>query len=275
MSKYKPLMLALTASSVLVANNAVASETSSAEAALEDFRGKKQRPHALENRFFAKKNRFELAPAVGYVPNNPFASRYVASLGFGYHFSEELAVSGQFSYSPDLAEDDLKGLTTVLVDRAYNAAGSDQDFQQPLDKVTISAVFGVTWAPLYGKINLLGETVVNFDFYAFAGLGMFSKANYNAVYDVENAIPEEGDIISLEDCGFEVKFGPSIASGTILFITQSVALMLDGRLNLFVDNQPQYQAGEPPEGQRLVNRFVASIGVSVFVPRMKPRLYNF
>src|SRR5688572_6940025 len=42
----------------------------------------------VENRFFLKGKRFELAPVFGYVPNNPFARRYVGGAIVGYHLNE-------------------------------------------------------------------------------------------------------------------------------------------------------------------------------------------
>jgi outer membrane beta-barrel protein len=228
-------------------------------------------PNAVQNRFFLKEARFEIAPTLGYVPNNPFAKRYVGGVSFGYHFSEILGVEGSFNYSPDLLEGDLKGLTSTLV---QIAKGSEDSFQQPLDKVTLAASFGITYAPIYGKINLLGERVVNFDLYGFLGIGMISKTNYNATYNEEN--PEQG-VVKLIDLGNEVSPSPTFGLGGNFFINQTIALKLDTRFQTYVDNVPQYDINTSLDEleQRIYNNFVASVGVSVFFPQMKPRLYNF
>lgn len=237
--------------------------------ALETFRNGRGRPNPVQNRFFLKQKRFELSPQVGFVPNNPFARRITFGLGLGYHFNEQLSVQGNFSFAPDLGERDIKSLTDVLLVRA-----TDDDFRQPLDKVTLSAAFGVQYAPFYGKINLLGEAVLNFDFYAFLGLGLVVQTEYAALEN-PNAT-STADFIILEKGATEVRPAPVIALGGDFFLTQSVALRLDGRFTLFPDDKPVYdESNPPPGGQRLVTQFRASAGISVFFPRMKPRLYDF
>lgn len=261
----------------LLGDAAYAEDSGAAQEALAEFRGKKPRRRVIQNRFFLKKNRFEISPSFGYVPNNPMVRRITGAVGFGFHFTEELSVSGEFSYSPDLGEDDLKGLATVLIDRAHNA-DPDGDFQQPLDKITLAGSFQLNWAPIYGKLNLIGETVVNYDFYLGIGVGMYSLSRYAAVYD-ENASSEQieqSDILLLESQGNAIKVGPTIAVGANLFLTQFLSLRLGGRLNLYVDRKPDYDiTDDEVPGQQLVNRFVASVGVSIFVPKMKPRRFYF
>ncbi len=243
--------------------------------AIEEFRAGAQRPKAVENRFFLKQNRFEVSPMIGYVPNNPFAVRYTGGAILGFHFSETLAAQSQISYSPDLGENDLKGLVAVLLDRAFNA-GADVGFQQPLDKVTLAASFGVAWAPLYGKINLVGETVLNFDLYGFAGAAMLSKSNFIATYD--EAGLASGDIVNLQPNPGqpnEVKVAPVIGVGQNYFLNQMMAFKLDARAAFYPDLKPQYDPEIPETESQLYNNFIVSGGLAFFFPRMKPRLYDF
>jgi hypothetical protein len=79
-------------------------------------------------------------------------------------------------YAPDLGEEDLKELTSTLVQIA-NDSSKKGAFQQPLNKMILGATFDVRWAPVYGKLNLIGEKVLNFDFYGVAGLGLFRASS--------------------------------------------------------------------------------------------------
>lgn len=268
--------LVLTAATLAGTAMAADEPQSPGEAAIEQFREGRKSPRAVENRFFLKQERFEVAPVFGYVPNNPFARRYVGGVIVGYHFSEVLAAQVYVGYSPDGGESDLKGLTAVLLDRAYNAQTADgPSFQQPLDKVTLFFNAGVAWSPVYGKINLAGETVLNFDLYGYLGVGMVSKDDFIARYD-ESADVEAGeDVVLLDDLGNGVRVSPVVGVGQNYFINQSMALKIDARTSFYVDDQPQYDPDLPPEGSRLYNNFTASVGVAVFFPRMKPRLYDF
>jgi outer membrane beta-barrel protein len=249
--------------------------------AIRQFRsGASGHPDSIENRFFLKESRFELAPSFGYVPNNPFARRFVGGVVIAYHFTEEVAAEANITYSPDLGVGDLKGLTKTLVQIAQTGAG-DGDFQQPLDKVTLAANFGARWAPIYGKINLVGETVLNFDFYGVGAIGFASKANH---YACAPAGPNDdvcaGDPLAIvvdHFVGSEVEITPVIGIGIDVFLTQGIALKLDVRDMFWVDGIPDYDPtdGEPVQGSRLYQNLVTSAGVSFFFPKMKPRLYNF
>lgn len=243
--------------------------------AKDQFRHGHAPPDAVQNRFFLKTERFELAPQFGYVPNNPFSKRFVGTLQLSYHFNENLAAEGTFSYSPDAGIADLKNLTNTLVQIAHTGQGST-DFEQPLDKTVLSFGAAAKWAPLYGKINLVGETVLNFDLYGVAGLSVLSRAQYAAVYN-EDA-PDGVVPVLLETRGNAASVAPLVGAGMNFFLNQLIALKIDARSAFYVAPVPDYQPDVPNEtdGQmRLYNNFTAGVGISVFVPKMKPRLYDF
>ena len=268
MAYLKPLLTTAAAALALCGSTAAlaAGPTGPGGEAIELHRdGPPARP-SIDNRFFTKTKRFELSPMFGYVPNNPFAQRFVGGVAGGYHFSESFALQAMVSYSPDLGQNDLKGLTRTLLRIA--AVANEAGFQQPLDKVTISFAANAVWAPLYGKINLLGETILNFDLYFVAGLHVSSKTNYFARLDTPN---DPGSPIGLAPAGNEAVFGPTLGMGFNFFLTQSVALKIDARMNFFIDEQPAYDPNIPPAGNRLYNNFVTSGGISVFFPKMQER----
>jgi len=270
------LIVARLAAVVLLTAPAVLS-TARAESpgatALSEHLGDKKAYNVVQNRFFLKSQRFEVSPTLGYVPNNPMVKRYVGSVLGAYHFNETIAAEGAFLYSPDAGGDDLKDLTHTLVgiaDQGRSKGGTD--FQQPLDKMIMGATFAARWAPFYGKINLIGETVLNFDFYGVAGLGMLSLQSYYAKYDDKQ--PTEIKTV-LHENGRKTKVTPNLGLGFNFFVNSTIAVKLDGRSYFYVDTQPQYDPETPETESRLYNNFVASVGVSFFMPKMKPRLYNF
>ena len=59
--------------------------------------------NVVQNRFFLKTGRLELAPVVGYVPNNPMVKRYTGGILGAYHFSENFAApyTGSISRLPE------------------------------------------------------------------------------------------------------------------------------------------------------------------------------
>ena len=221
--------------------------------ALDELRNGRNDRDPVRNRFFLKGKRFELAPSLGIVPNNPFARRFTVGAELGYHFSEQLAVFGVFSFAPDLGQRDVKSLTDVLLQRA-----DDDAFAQPFDKVTLGAAFGVQYAPILG-VGLVTQTEF--------------LATKNPEYDPAN--PAESNFSDLSKGATQVH--PSFIPGLGLnfFLTQSISLKLDGRFQIYLDDKPTYDTANPPTGIRAGPLFNASVGIGIYLPRMKPRLSDF
>lgn len=231
--------------------------------------------NVVQNRFILKAERFEITPSAGYIPNNPMVRRVLGGANMAYHFNEQFAASAQFLYSPDLGETDLKGLTNTLVYIAHGSSDDGYDFKQPVDKMVLSGVFSAQWAPIYGKINLLGENVINFDLYGVLGAGMLSLKKGYARYDANVAAGQTP--VTLQGEESEVKIPLSVGVGMNFFLNQSMALKIDARSLLYVDEKPNYgdqSSGDPNESQ-VYNDFVATIGVSIYFPKMQPRITNF
>ena len=68
---------------------------------------------------------------------------------------------------------------------------------------------------------------------------------------------------------------PNIGIGFNFFLNQTMALKLDARSYFYIADEPVYEEGDTAESKRLYNNFVASVGLSFFVPEMKKRMYNF
>jgi len=219
---------------------------------------------AVQNRFFLKEERFEFSPIIGFVPNDPMVNRITGGILVAYHFNESLAAEGAFIYSPDLGEADVKGLTKTLVQIAEQGS-ANVEFQQPLDKMELGATFAVRWSPVYGKISLVGEGIVNFDVYGVAGLGMLSTNLYYAQYDdalgVELGVGQR-----------QLRIPVNLGLGINFFLSQRTALKIDARSYLYQGPVPQYDPNTPVNENRLYNTLVASFGASVFFPKMKPRM---
>jgi outer membrane beta-barrel protein len=255
---------------LLVGSPDATAGTKPARTALAELNEESKGHGAISNRFFVKEDRFEIAPVLGYVPNNPMAKRYVGGILGAYHFSENFAAEGALLYAPDLGSADLKDLTHTLVGIAHEGSGKVA-FQQPGDKMIRGATFAARWAPVYGKINLIGERVLNFDFYGTAGLGLLTINKYYAKYNESVGVPPT-ELVAL---GPKPRVPVNLGVGFDFFLSSSLALKLDARNYLYVDNKPQYDPNVPVTESRLYNNFVASVGMSIFFPKMKPRVYNF
>ena len=222
----------------------------------------------VQNRFFLKEGRFEISGVGGYVPNNPMVQRFAGGFLGAYHLNEKFAAEGAVMYFPDLGGSDLKGLTQKLVEIA-NSRSSSSNFQQPVEKMMLGATVSARWSPIYGKINLLGENVLNFDLYFTGGFGMISTKKYYVTADQDG-------VIGLEFAGNEVHPPVTAGLGTNLFINQSLAVKLDVRSMIYRAPAPIYDPDQADLNEyRIYNDIVTSVGISYFIPKMKPRLMDF
>lgn len=251
-----------------------------AKEALDERFGKREEKNVIQNKFFLKSNRFEIAPSLGVVPNNSFVRNYYGGALLAYHFSETLAAEGAFLYAPNSGLTGVKGLTKTLVQIAYDS-NPDTTFKQPLDRLQLGAIFAARWSPVYGKINLIGEGVLNFDLYGTAGIGLLLVTkDYASVADDYKSGNSE-DPVALESSPITEGYPAfNLGIGMDFFITQSIALKIDARTALYVADEPDYgnvnASGEPIDlNKRLYNTFLTTAGVSIYVPRMKPRIFNF
>ena len=245
--------------------------TQEARDAIDELQSEQGNRNVVQNRFFVKTGRFELAPVLGIVPNNPFVKRFVGGTLMAYHFSEAIALEGAFMYSPDLGGQDLKDLTHTLVNIAEQGSG-EVNFQQPLDKMIMGATFAARWAPVYGKINLIGERVLNFDLYGTAGIGMLAVNKYYASYD---SASETGTSIPDQPVEKKTEVPINLGIGLDFFFSNSLALKIDARDYFYVDEKPQYDPDTPQTEKRLYNNFIASVGFGVYFPKMQERRYDF
>ncbi|HJN73598.1 MAG TPA: outer membrane beta-barrel domain-containing protein [Myxococcota bacterium] len=251
-----------------------AAHANPAEDALKEVQGEVHTKDVVQNRFFLKSSRFEIAPVIGAVPNNPMVKRRLGGILMAYHLSETLAVGGQFFYAPDLGSNDLKGLTNTLVTIAHNGE-ANVEFQQPLDKMVFGATFSANWIPVYGKINLVGETVLNFDIYGSFGIGYLGIQKYYAVYDNEKAASNVDPPVTLERQQLKPRVPVNLALGADFFLTQTLAIKLDARSYIYWDLKPQYDPDLPESDGRLYNIFIATAGISMYFPKMPARMSDF
>lgn len=256
--------------------------------ALNESRGevKKQEP-TIQNRFFLKANRFEITPFFGYVPNNSFAEVPVLGADLAYHFSETLAAEGMFIYGPNTGTAGVKGLTKTLLDIAFQGDPATT-FQQPLDRFTLGAMFGARWSPVYGKINLVGESVLNLDWYGVTGPGLVVISNDTATVSDEYKAcggcsddPNVNPVATNTNAPTSTFFAWQLGIGFNFFLSQSIALRLDARGLLYYGPEPDYGNIDPTTGQKeelqdqLHSAFVTTGGIAIFVPKMKSRAFNF
>jgi outer membrane beta-barrel protein len=147
-----------------------ASETSKAEKELENdlakFWGSRRRVKVVQRRLFKKDGRMELAAFAGMIPNDDFVNYYPVGIRVSYHFSEAFSVEGSFAEALDSKTD----LASFLEDKDTGFGLKRASVQEIIDRYFN---VNILWAPIYGKISLLGLKLSHFETYVGMGFGMF------------------------------------------------------------------------------------------------------
>ena len=134
------------------------------ESDLARFWGQRREVKVVQRRLYNKDGRFEATVYSGVIPNDDFIVYYPVGLRAAYHFTE--GFSAELSYA--FAVDSQTDLTSFLTSEGIDLKRADiQEF--------IDMYYGVNilWAPVYGKISLLGLKLSHFDAYVGFGFGLF------------------------------------------------------------------------------------------------------
>lgn len=146
----------------------------------------------VQNRAYSKKGRIGIDLLGGTMISDPFLTTYSLGLEIGYHFNEYL--SFHLIAWKDFASD--SDASDVLLARNVIANTNPR-----------SGYYGgeVAWSFIYGKLSLLGSSILYYDLFLLGGLGLTTT--------------ETGD-----------NFTPHLGIGQRIFLTQWMSLRVDYRL---------------------------------------------
>ena len=201
----------------------------------------------LQRKNFMKIGRYEVAPSLGFVTNDPFINRYLLGAGFGYHITEIFAVEATGFFSPDLGEQDWKPITDQII--------NENQVTPDISKIQFFANVNFQYSPIYGKVAVLGNNIVNFDIFGVFGTGIVNTK------DDLVALGKEDDPHAQAT---QVQMHPSLnfGGGLRVIFSESFALRVEGRGVSFI---------ETIEGTTLEmkNNFTMLAGASFFFPGME------
>jgi outer membrane beta-barrel protein len=131
---------------------------------LAKFWGQRREVKVVQRRLYNKDSRFEASLFGGVIPNDDFIVYFPTGVRAAYHLTE--GFSAELSYA--LAIDNQSDLSSFLTSEGIDLKRADiQEF--------VDMYYGVNilWAPIYGKISILGLKLSHFDAYVGVGFGLF------------------------------------------------------------------------------------------------------
>lgn len=215
----------------------------------EDTSGEKRLIKVVSPKTFLKLGRFEAVPHLGFVTNDPFLNRYIGGVNLGYHITEIFAVEAQVAFSPDLGERDWKPITSQLVDK--NNVSPD------LSKLQLIANGTFLFSPIYGKVALNSNNIINFDVYGAFGAGVTSTHDDPDALQIDPDNPDPLYLATADQIQPTTNFG----GGVRVTFNETVCFRVDGRSLVYIETINSTTL-------EMKNNFVLSAGVGFFFPKM-------
>jgi outer membrane beta-barrel protein len=117
---------------------------------------------AVARKTFVKTGRFELQPSVMVTVNDAFFRSFAAAGRVSWHLNEAFALEIGGAYIPPFIVQELEPVDLLREQLALINLN---------DEVFALADVGVTFSPLYGKVAVLGDGIIQFDGFLSAGVG--------------------------------------------------------------------------------------------------------
>ncbi len=201
----------------------------------------------LQRKNFLKIGRFEAAPQLGFVTNDPFINRFILGASVTYHPTEVFGIELQGGWSPDFEKRDWKGVTTQLVEK--NRVSPD------ISKLSWYTNANFQFTPINGKFAVGNRAIINFDVFGIFGTG---RAATNDDLEAINAEDNEQDALATER---QIHVTTNIGGGFRFIFTKAIAARLEGRSMIYIETISSTKL-------EMKNNFLLLGSVSFFFPNM-------
>lgn len=225
----------------------------------------------VKNRLYTAKGDFEVSGMAGFLVVPQLVSTVNLNLGVGYNFAETFGVELRGGYA-------ISGLTGLAKSVRNNLIVRDPARNQDpvvddlsgLWQMKANVAIGLRWMPIYGKINLVADLPVHFNFYLWAGPGFVMAERESIVYC--ESVSGTGSSRECNQFRTETANRPmgSVAAGMRFFTHKGGAIRLEIRDNVFADsfldniNRADAEAGRPTGTEAsspgLTHSVVADVG---------------
>jgi outer membrane beta-barrel protein len=158
-------------------------------------RGDSTQLGVVQNRTYSKARKFALGMFGGTVMSDPWLNTTTYGASLGYHFNEFM--SAELLYMKDIV-----GPSSAL--ELFRSKNGRVNTNEPKNYYGAEGVFSL----IYGKVSLLGSSIIYYDMHMNAGLGRTST--------------DSGSYLT-----------PSVGLGQRYFISQKMSIRLDYRMMIF------------------------------------------
>ncbi|HVP68238.1 MAG TPA: outer membrane beta-barrel domain-containing protein [Anaeromyxobacteraceae bacterium] len=238
MSARTAIRAALAAAALLAAPLAEASEADAFENKIEPISGQ----------LYTKAGKVELEGLFALSLNDAFYTKYFGGVRVGYHFSDfwSVAVTGQAG-----ASSPTSSTTLCTPSQGCKGASAEQLWRAPGDLKWIAGA-EVLFAPVYGKVNIVGSAVLHLDFSILAGVDWIESQKVLTPQQASAGVPP-GNVGAPA-----VHFG----LGSHIFVAPFAALTVELKDYLYFTD---VNTGYSTQANTLQSQLFLELGISFFV----------
>lgn len=209
----------------------------------------KDRVRPVSGHLFLMDGRFEVSPGIGLSLRDAFWQKVGFGAAFTYHFTEAVGVSARGTYNLSLISGaaqicDPVGGGCALPTEAELSTANGQPANVSFGRMSFLASIDLQWAPLYGKLALFSEKILNFNMYVLAGPTFL-------LYGPPDAT--------------EFTVGGNVGVGFRFFLNEWLTIRLEVRDVLYLEKGPADRAALP-NNDSFRNQLMAEFGFSMFFP---------
>lgn len=213
------------------------------------FEGKIQ---PISGQLYTKAGRFELTPVGQLSVNDAFFKKYFGGLKATYHLGEFWSVGASYATGGTART----GSAVVCpANQGCHPASAAELYQVP-GRIRSVAGLEVSWAPIYGKLNVLAEKVAHFDLALSVGADLVT---HDEVLSTEEAVS-----LGLKPAA-KSTVGGHVGLGARFFLSEAVAIRLEFRDLIYRLDVPN-RAGSGQGAADVQNQLFTEVGVSIFFP---------
>lgn len=135
----------------------------------------RDRIRPVSGHLFLMDGRFEVSPSIGISLRDAFWQKVGFGAAFTYHFTETVGLSARATYNLSLVSGTAQicdptggGCSLPTVDE-LTRDGEGNLANVAYGYMSLLTSIDLQWAPLYGKLALFSETILNFNMYGLIG----------------------------------------------------------------------------------------------------------
>lgn len=196
----------------------------------------------VRNRLYNVEGRFEAGVNVGFSMLSRLTEHYNFNASGAYNFMESLALELRVGYALSNHTSLADGIAITFFDRSKEQVKEATDLSD-LWEMKFNAIVGLRWQPIYGKLGLMAELPVHFQFYLWlgGGVGMLDRTSVMICNEEVPVLDDNGNPTSKSQCGNylkDSKVSPlvSLAIGFRFFLTENHVVRFEIRDWSWIDN---------------------------------------